>query len=123
MAPAESKPLNSVNAARMLFAKWNKASWRAIWTISLLLIGYFGSYSALSMWGNYRMRPSGELRYANGFAMFDTSLWSPIGMNWERRKSVDGSYYIEADPTGWLFFPCIWFDRKYIHPTQPYDSR
>ena len=87
---------------------------------ALLLSFYVGSYALLSACGSYRGRPSGEMRYGFGLAVTDLSLWCPAGMIWERRKSIDGEYVIDADLAGWFYYPLIQLDRTWFHPTENY---
>lgn len=81
---------------------------------------YVGSYSVLSATGRYLGRPSGEIRYANNFAVTDLSLWCPRIVIWERRKSISGEYIIDANLAGWFYFPLIQLDRMLFHPTGHY---
>lgn len=92
---------------------------RRLISLAIMLSLYVGTYSVLSANGRYIMRPSGERRWnQTGMALMDTSLWTPAGVSWDRRRSVTGKYVYESDPLGWLFLPLLSLDRRYVHPTQ-----
>jgi hypothetical protein len=91
---------------------------RMFFRIVVGLLLYVASYSILSFNGRYLMRPSGEVRYrSSGMAAFDLFLWHPTAVNWERRRSVSGEFIIDADLLGWLYFPLLAMDRRWVHPT------
>ncbi len=88
-------------------------------SLSMMFALYVGSYAVLSACGRYVVRPLGERRWpGTGMAVMDTSLWTPAGVRWERRRSVTGNYVYESDPLGWLFLPLLSLDRRYVHPTR-----
>lgn len=86
-------------------------------SLSMMFALYVGSYAALSACGRYVVRPSGERRWpGTGMAVMDTSLWTPAGVRWERRRSVTGDSIFDGNLLGWCFLPVLWVDRTAIHP-------
>jgi len=96
-----------------------RPSWyrRKLVLVGMVLGLYLGSYAVLSANGRYYARPSGEIRYGFGMAVFDLSVWFPAGVIWERRKGVSGEYIIDANVAGWFYLPLLAVDRRWIHRT------
>lgn len=78
---------------------------------------YVGSYVALLAAGRYVPRPSGELRYENGFALLDRHEWRPAGLVWHRWRGITGRYIVDGNPPGWFYLPLLLIDRRLVHPT------
>lgn len=77
------------------------SSRRWLVSLSMMFALYAGSYAVLSACGRYVVRPSGERRWpGTGMALMDTSLWTPAGVHWERRRSVTGKSIHDGDPLG-----------------------
>ncbi len=85
----------------------------------LAITVYLGSYTVLSMCGEYQITMSGEHRYLGGLAMMDMYKWSPYGVTCEiyrgpnERKEIRGLNIL-----GVLYSPLVWIDRKYIHKNE-----
>ncbi len=85
----------------------------------LSLATYVAIYVSLSAFGAYRLKISGERRYAGiGLGLMDTDYWYPAGIEWRRWKDVSGKYRIDANPLGWFFLPLIFVDRQLVHPNR-----
>lgn len=99
--------------------KVNRRHWKFRLISALgLLTAYVMIYAILSAIGGYKVRHSGELRYAaTGLGVMDTTIWYPAGVEWYRRKTIDGKYVIDSNPLGWLFLPALLVDRNLVHPT------
>lgn len=82
----------------------------------LVVIVYVGSYTILSVCGEYQISMSGENRYYGGIAFMDMYKWIPYGIVCEVYRGVSGREEIRGlNLLGALYSPLVWLDRRYIH--------
>ena len=87
----------------------------AVLTIGLLLLGYVGSYVALSARGGWYWSQTGRVRYTFGFAMTDVVRWHPAWARWEPFRDVHGRDTSRGNLAGYLYSPLIRLDRAWVH--------
>lgn len=92
--------------------------------ISIVFVLYFSFYAALSLGGQYRPRPTGNLRMNNGsgLAYMDATVWEPRWIVFYRWRSGSGEMITEANTLGYAFFPLVYLDRWLFHPTMKLDT-
>ena len=82
----------------------------------LAIIVYVGSYTVLSICGEYQITMSGELRAFGGIGFMDMYKWTPYGVICEVYRGPSGRKQIRGvNFLGVLYFPLVWLDRRYIH--------
>lgn len=77
---------------------------------------YIGVYIVLTANGSWALSQTGNVRYGFGLAASDVQHWSPVGVRWERFRTITGETSSRANVLGYLFSPLIRLDRAWLHP-------
>lgn len=87
--------------------------------VLLLLVMYCGSYTVLSLLGEYQITMSGERRYTTGLALFDIYKWTPKYVVFEIYTNVRGKRKIRGcNSLGAFYSPLVYLDRTFFHKTK-----
>ncbi len=96
---------------------------RYLFAVVAGLLFYIGSYSCLSLSGQYAWSQSGRVRYAFTLSVSDISIWQPKFLYWQRFINVKGEKTTRGNFVGYVYCPLIMLDRWWVHPTERLIAR